>query len=60
MQEITKMNDTELATFIRDKRAALREARFNAAARDPHVLRTTKREIARALTEQTRRVTANA
>lgn len=55
MQDITKMNDKALAEFVKEKREEVRVSRFNAAARDVRAIRTAKKDIARALTELTRR-----
>jgi len=55
MKEIKKMNDKDLASFIEEKREAVRNFRFNSASRDVRAVRTAKKEIARGLTELTTR-----
>lgn len=60
MHDIAKMNDTELADFVQEKRESVRSSRFNPAARDVRAVRTAKKDIARALTERTRRNNAAA
>lgn len=55
MQDITKMNDTAIVEFVREKREEVRASRFNSSARDVRAIRTAKKDIARALTELTRR-----
>lgn len=55
MQDIAKKNDKELVEFIREMRESVRTARFNHASRDVRAVRTAKKDIARALTEITRR-----
>lgn len=57
MKDIAQMSDKDLVSFITEKRESVRTARFGAAARNVRAIRTTKREIARALTEITRRGT---
>lgn len=51
MNEIRKMKDTELVTFVAEKREAARNVRFGTGGRDAHAARRAKKEIARALTE---------
>lgn len=58
MHEIINMNDTELAAFIDTERESVRKTRFNTTARDVRAVRAAKKNIARALTERTRRMTA--
>ncbi|MEX0930943.1 MAG: 50S ribosomal protein L29 [Candidatus Paceibacterota bacterium] len=55
MQDITNMNDTAIVEFVREKREEVRASRFNSSARDVRAIRTAKKDIARALTELTRR-----
>ena len=55
MKEIKKMNDKDLASFVKEKREEIRAFRFNAAARDVRAVRTARKEIARGLTELTSR-----
>ena len=51
------MNDKDLAELIRKEREAVRSYRFSAGARDVRAVRTSKKHIAQALTEITRRTT---
>lgn len=63
MTDIIKMNDADLAKHIRDKRDELQKMRFGvtgSALRNSHAIRTTRREIARALTEYTKRTKVGA
>lgn len=60
MNDITKMNDKELAEFLATERESVRSSRFNPASRDVRKVRTAKKNIARALTELSRRMKANA
>lgn len=55
MKEIEKKSDAELATFVSEKREAVRQARFGTGSRDVKATRTNKKEIARALTLLNRR-----
>ena len=57
IQDIRKMNDKDLAELIRKEREAVRSYRFSAGARDVRAVRTSKKHIAQALTEITRRTT---
>lgn len=56
MKDISNMNDKDLAAFVHEKREAVRSARFNPSARDVRAVRSAKKDIARALTETSRRV----
>ena len=56
IQDIKKMNDTELAELIRKEREAVRSYRFTTGLRDVRAVRTSKKHIAQALTEITRRM----
>ena len=63
MTEILKMTDAELATFVTEKRNELQKKRFGTAGsgmRNTRSIRTTRREIARALTELTKRTKVGA
>ncbi len=65
MKEIQKKNDAELVKFVNEKREELRALRFKASGsgvRDGHAIRNMRKEIARGLTELTRRskITADA
>ena len=60
MQDITKMSDKDLTAFIAEEREAVRSSRFNHAGRDVRAVRSAKRNIARGLTELTRRNNATA
>jgi ribosomal protein L29 len=56
--ELQKMNDTDLAQHVSDKREELRKIRFGVAGsgmRNSHSIRTMRREIAQGLTELARR-----
>ena len=54
-KEIAKMSDADLAEFVGKERESLRELRFGKADRNSSAARDHKRNIARALTEQTKR-----
>ena len=57
-KDIQKKNDKDLTAFIHEKREEVRSFRFSTAGagtRDVRKVRTAKREIARALTEQNAR-----
>jgi ribosomal protein L29 len=57
-EHMTAKSEQELAKLLVETRAALRAERFAAAgarAKDPNAARKFRKEIARALTEQTRR-----
>ena len=49
------MNDADLVAFVQEKRETLRGLRFGKAERNTSAARQAKREIARALTELTKR-----
>lgn len=51
MSDIKKMSDKDLISLIKEKREAMREARFNPTARDVKAVQHAKEELARALTE---------
>jgi len=51
MNEIKKMKDTELASFINDKRETLRAFRFGTGGHDVGAMREARKDIARSLTE---------
>jgi len=54
MKDIREKTDTDLQTFVKDKREALRALRFSASGsgmRDVKAFRNIKREVARGLTE---------
>lgn len=58
MKDIRDKSDKDLAKFLAEKRAELREFRFKSAGsgmRDVKVFKNTKKEIAQALTEQNAR-----
>lgn len=58
MKDIREKNEAELQQFVSEKRTELRTYRFGTAGsnlRNTRVQRTTRREIARALTELTAR-----
>lgn len=58
MNEIKKKSDSDLKKLVAEKREAMRKIRFESAGsgtRDPHVLRLSRREIARILTELSER-----
>lgn len=58
MEELQKKTDTDLTKHINAKREELRSLRFAASGsgmRDVRAMRTTRKEIAQALTELNRR-----
>ncbi|MCA9364205.1 50S ribosomal protein L29 [Candidatus Kaiserbacteria bacterium] len=58
MKDLRKKSDTDLLKHIADARESLRSLRFAAGGsgtRDAHAFRSTRKEIARALTEHNRR-----
>lgn len=58
MKDIKAKNDTDLANYVQEKREAVRKFRFSIAGSRPRnvrQIRADKKEIARALTEQTAR-----
>jgi ribosomal protein L29 len=58
MSEIQQKNDGELETFVAEKREELRKLRFGVAGsgmRNTHAFRNIRHDIARALTEVTKR-----
>jgi len=57
-KEIQKKSDNDLVAYVAEKRQGLRKFRFGTAGagtRDVRAIRTTKKEIARSLTELTAR-----
>lgn len=63
MKEIQSKSDKDLATYINEKREAVRQFRFTMAGsrtRNVRQVRADKKEVARALTEQTKRTKAAA
>lgn len=58
MNDITNMNDKDLAEFVEAERETVRSSRFNPAARDVRKVRIAKKNVARALTEMNRRTNA--
>lgn len=61
MKEIQQKNDSDLKAFVTEKREELRKLRFSASGtgmRDAHALPRTRKEIARGLTELTKRARA--
>ncbi len=62
MKELQQKNDTDLAQYVSEKREELRKLRFGAAGsgmRNTRAMRTLRQEIARGLTELTRRAKQN-
>jgi len=58
MKEIKAKSDQDLAEYIKEKREAVRKFRFSLAGSRPRnvrQIRADKKEVARALTEQTLR-----
>lgn len=55
MNEIKKMKDSELVDFVLTKREAIRGFRFGTGSRDVRAKRSSRKEVARALTELTAR-----
>lgn len=53
MNDIRKMNESELNTLLSEKRETVRGFRFGTGGRDVRAKRAAKKEIARALTELT-------
>ncbi|OGG85615.1 hypothetical protein A2392_02515 [Candidatus Kaiserbacteria bacterium RIFOXYB1_FULL_46_14] len=53
MNDIRKMNESELNTLLSEKRETVRGFRFGTGGRDVRAKRSAKKEIARALTELT-------
>ncbi len=63
MKEIQQKNDADLALFITEKREELRKLRFGATGsgmRNSHAMRNLRHEVARGLTELSKRERANA
>jgi hypothetical protein len=60
MKDITSMKDAELTTFLAEEREAARKHRFETGARDVRAIRAAKKNVARAMTEITRRNAATA
>jgi ribosomal protein L29 len=63
MTDIQQKNDADLALFITEKREEQRKLRFGATGsgmRNSHAMRNLRHEIARALTELSKRQRANA
>ncbi len=61
--ELQQKNDSDLVTFITEKREELRKIRFGVAGsglRNSHTIRTMRREIAQALTELKKRTVQGA
>lgn len=54
-KEISAMKDAELVAFVAEQREALRAVRFGKVERNTSSARVMKTNIARALTEQTKR-----
>lgn len=59
-KEIEKMNDGDLVDFVKKQREELRALRFGKAERNSSAARNAKTNVARALTEQTKRSKAPA
>lgn len=60
MNDIKKMKDSELATFVSEKRESIRAFRFGTGGRDFRAKRASRKDVARGLTElQARRQTPN-
>lgn len=55
MNEIKKMKDSELIALVTEKREAIRGFRFGTGGRDVRAKRSSRKEVARALTELTAR-----
>lgn len=57
-KELQQKTDVDLKTHINEAREALRSLRFKSSGsgmRDAHTVRTTRKDVARALTELSRR-----
>ena len=59
-KEISKMSDADLTEFVQKERETLRSLRFGKAERNSNAARVAKTNIARALTEQTKRAKESA
>lgn len=62
MKDIVSKNDTELATYVTEKRVAIRKFRFAVAGsrtRNVRQVRKDKKDVARSLTELNRRTRSN-
>ncbi len=56
MQDLRKKSDAELATKVQDARKAVQDERFkDAFSRKANIIRSSKKDIARGLTELTAR-----
>ncbi len=51
MNDIKKMKDADIATFINEKREAVRAAGFGMGGKNTAAVRVARQDIARALTE---------
>ncbi len=51
MNDIRKLNESELNKFVSEKRESVRGFRFGTGGRDVRAKRANRKEIARALTE---------
>jgi ribosomal protein L29 len=52
IQDLRKKSDAELATTVQDARKTVQDERFkDAFSRKAHIIRTSKKDIARSLTE---------
>lgn len=63
MKELKERNDAELAAFVAEKREELRKMRFGVTGsgmRNTRAIRTIRRDIARVLTEVTKRAKVGA
>jgi ribosomal protein L29 len=60
MQEIEKMSDQEVATFVAKERETMQQQRFGTGGRDVSASRLAKKNVARALTVLTARTKAAA
>ena len=56
MQDLRKKSDAELATKVQDARKAVQDERFkDAFSRKANIIRSSKKDVARSLTELTTR-----
>ncbi len=51
MNDIKKMKDAEIATFVAEKREVVRSANFGMGGQNTNVAKAARQDIARALTE---------
>lgn len=57
MNDIKKMKDAELSSFVTEKREVIRSFRFGTGGQNVNAARTARKDVARALTELKARTT---